>query len=33
MYEVGAIRIGPAFLLGIPGEIFPEIVFGGVEAP
>ncbi|MEO9894256.1 hypothetical protein [Aurantibacter sp.] len=31
--EVGAIRIGPALFLSIPGEIYPEIVFGGVEAP
>lgn len=31
--EVGAIRIGPAMFLSIPGEIYPEIVFGGVEAP
>ena len=31
--EVGAIRIGPAMFLSIPGEIYPEIVFGGIEAP
>jgi len=31
--EVGAIRIGPALFLSIPGEIYPEIVFGGIEAP
>ncbi|WP_273275839.1 hypothetical protein [Maribacter polysiphoniae] len=31
--EVGAIRIGPAMFLSIPGEIYPEIIFGGVEAP
>ncbi|WP_027075459.1 hypothetical protein [Maribacter antarcticus] len=31
--EVGAIRIGPALFLSIPGEIYPEIIFGGVEAP
>ncbi|PCE64738.1 hypothetical protein [Sediminicola luteus] len=31
--EVGAIRVGPALFLSIPGEIYPEIVYGGVEAP
>lgn len=31
--EVSAIRVGPALFLSIPGEIYPEIVFGGVEAP
>ncbi len=31
--EVGAIRIGPAFFLSIPGELYPEIAFGGIEAP
>src|SRR5690606_1359083 len=31
--EVGAIRVGPAMFLSIPGEIYPEIVYGGVEAP
>ena len=31
--EVGAIRIGPALFLSIPGEIYPEIVYGGIEAP
>ncbi len=31
--EVGAIRIGPALFLSIPGEIYPEIIFGGIEAP
>ncbi|GGW23480.1 hypothetical protein [Arenibacter certesii] len=31
--EVGAIRIGPSLWLSIPGEIYPEIVFGGIEAP
>ena len=31
--EVGAIKIGPAMFLSIPGEIYPEIVYGGVEAP
>jgi len=31
--EVGAIKIGPAMFLSIPGEIYPEIIYGGVEAP
>lgn len=31
--EVGVIKIGPALFLSIPGEIYPEIVYGGVEAP
>ncbi|SHJ29511.1 hypothetical protein [Pseudozobellia thermophila] len=31
--EVGAIRVGPALFLSIPGEIYPEIIYGGVEAP
>lgn len=31
--EVAAIRIGPAIFVSIPGEIYPEIVFGGIEAP
>ena len=31
--EVGAIRVGPALFVSIPGEIYPEIVYGGVEAP
>lgn len=31
--EVGAIRIGPALFLSIPGEIYPEIIYGGIEAP
>lgn len=31
--EVGAIRIGPALFLSIPGEIYPELIFGGIEAP
>ncbi|MDX1326486.1 MAG: hypothetical protein R3299_02195 [Arenibacter sp.] len=31
--EVGAIRIGPSLWLSIPGEIYPEIVYGGIEAP
>ncbi len=31
--EVGAIKIGPAMFLSIPGEIYPEIIYGGIEAP
>lgn len=31
--EVGAIKIGSAMFLSIPGEMYPEIVYGGVEAP
>jgi hypothetical protein len=31
--EVGAFKIGEIALLTIPGEIYPEIVDGGVEAP
>ncbi len=31
--EVAGIRIGPSTWLSIPGEIYPEIVYGGVEAP
>ncbi|MEN8187559.1 MAG: neutral/alkaline non-lysosomal ceramidase N-terminal domain-containing protein [Bacteroidota bacterium] len=31
--EIGAIKIGPAMFLSIPGEIYPEIVYGGIEAP
>ena len=31
--EVGGIKIGPAMFLSIPGEIYPEIIYGGVEAP
>ena len=31
--EIGAIRIGPAMFLSIPGELYPEIAFGGIEAP
>ena len=31
--EVGAIRIGPALFLSIPGEMYPEIIYGGIEAP
>ena len=29
--EVGVIRIGPAVIVGIPGEDFPELAFGGIE--
>jgi hypothetical protein len=31
--EVAAIKIGPVSLVTVPGEIYPEIVNGGVEAP
>lgn len=31
--EVAALRIGPAAFLSIPGEIYPEIIYGGIEAP
>ncbi len=31
--EVSAIRIGPASFITIPGEIYPEIVNGGIESP
>lgn len=31
--EVAALRIGPAMFVSIPGEIYPEIVYGGIEAP
>ncbi len=31
--EIGAIRIGPALFVSIPGEIYPEIIYGGIEAP
>ncbi len=31
--EVAAIKIGPALFLSIPGEIYPEIIYGGIEAP
>jgi hypothetical protein len=31
--EMAAIQIGPATILTIPGEIYPEIVNGGIEAP
>ncbi|MEA3462583.1 MAG: hypothetical protein U9R49_11930 [Bacteroidota bacterium] len=31
--EIAAFSIGPASFLSVPGEIYPEIVNGGVEAP
>jgi hypothetical protein len=31
--EVGALRVGPVALALVPGEIYPEIVVGGVESP
>lgn len=31
--EVSAFTLGPASFLSVPGEIYPEIVNGGVEAP
>jgi hypothetical protein len=31
--EVGALRLGPVTLILCPGEIYPEIVVGGVERP
>jgi len=31
--EVSAVRIGDLEILAIPGEVYPEIVDGGVEAP
>lgn len=31
--EVAAIKIGPAMFVSIPGEIYPEIIYGGIEAP
>jgi hypothetical protein len=31
--EIAAWKIGPASFLTIPGEIYPEIVNGGIEAP
>jgi hypothetical protein len=31
--EVVVINIGPAQILGIPGEIYPEIVVGGIQKP
>lgn len=31
--EIVAFELGPASFIGVPGEIYPEIVNGGVEAP
>ena len=31
--ELAAINIGPISIIAVPGEIYPEIVNGGVEAP
>jgi hypothetical protein len=31
--EVAVINLGPAQILGIPGEIYPEIVVGGIQKP
>jgi len=31
--EVAAFTVGPASFISVPGEIYPEIVNGGVEAP
>jgi len=31
--EVAAFRIGPVSFLAIPGEIYPELIEGGVESP
>ena len=31
--EVAAFTVGPASFLSVPGEIYPELVNGGVEAP
>ena len=31
--EVAAFRAGPATFLSIPGEIYPEIISGGIESP
>lgn len=31
--EVAAFRIGPADFIAVPGEIYPEMVNGGIEAP
>lgn len=31
--EVAAIQLGPASLLSIPGEIYPETLYGGIESP
>lgn len=31
--ELAALRIGPVSMVTIPGEVYPEIINGGVEAP
>ncbi len=31
--EVNAINLGPAQILGVPGEIYPELVNGGIQNP
>ncbi len=31
--EVAALQIGPASFLAVPGEIYPEIINGGIETP
>jgi len=31
--EIAAFRLGPLSLLSVPGEIYPEIVNGGIETP
>lgn len=31
--EIAAIRLGPASFLAVPGEIYPELVNGGIESP
>jgi len=31
--EIAAVRLGPATFLCVPGEIYPEIVNGGIETP
>ncbi len=31
--EVAVFNIGPASFLSIPGEIYPEILYGGIESP
>lgn len=31
--EVAVLSIGPAGFLSIPGEIYPEIIYGGIESP
>jgi hypothetical protein len=31
--EVSAVQLGEAVLMGIPGELYPEIAYGGIESP